>query len=106
MKPWDIKYLPEAVKDLQALDGSQKVLVQKAIKKVSQDPRPQSEGGYGKPLGSRSSGNLTGLLKIKLRSAGLRVLYKLMRTETQMPVVVVGVREDEEVYEIAQDRRR
>ena len=31
---WTLEYLPEAEKDLKALDGSQRLLVLKAIKKV------------------------------------------------------------------------
>jgi mRNA interferase RelE/StbE len=45
------------------------------------------------------------MLKIKLRGEGIRIVYKLIRTETKMLVIVVGVRKDEEVYEIAQRRR-
>ena len=63
------------------------------------------EGGYGKPLGNKHGANLTNMLKIKLRVEEIRVVYKLIRTETKMLVVVVGVREDEEVFEIAQRRR-
>jgi mRNA interferase RelE/StbE len=44
-------------------------------------------------------------LKIKLRNEGIRVVYKLMKTESQMLIVVVGIREDEEVYEIAHSRK-
>ena len=97
---WDVQYLPEAEKDLRSLAHSQQIIVMKAIKKVRENPLPQSEGGYGKPLG-----HLTGFLKIKLRSDGIRVVYKLIRTKTQMLVVVIGVREDEEVYDIAQLRK-
>ena len=43
-------------------------------------------------------------MKIKLRSAELRVVYQLVKTESTMLIVVVGVRADEEVYEIAQKR--
>ena len=50
------------------------------------------------------STNLAGLLKIKLRSAGLRIVYQLRRTETSMMIIVIGVRADEEVYELAQKR--
>lgn len=35
---WTLEYLPEAEKDLKALDGSQRLLVLKAIKKVQQNP--------------------------------------------------------------------
>ena len=100
---WKLEYLPEAEKDLKGLDGSQRILVLKAIKKVQQNPLPV-EQGYGKPLGNHSSTNLAGLLKIKLRSAGLRVVYQLRRTESSMMIIVIGVRADEEVYEIAQKR--
>ena len=101
----ELDYLPEVQKDIDDLTRSQQILVGKAIKKVKQNPLPQSEGGYGKPLGHRQSTNLTNMLKIKLRGEGIRIVYKLIRTETKMLVVVVGVREDEEVYEIAQRRR-
>ena len=33
---WKVEYLPEAEKDLKGLDGSQRNLVLKAIKKVQQ----------------------------------------------------------------------
>ena len=68
---WKLEYLPEAEKDLKDLDGSQRILVLKAIKKVQQNPLPIEEQGYGKPLGNHSSTSLAGLLKIKLRVAGL-----------------------------------
>lgn len=102
---WDVKYLPEADKDLDSLSRQQQVLVKKAIKRVQGNPLPQSEGGYGKPLGHKHGLNLTNLLKIKLRGEGIRVVYKLVKTESQMLVIVVGIREDDEVYEIASTRR-
>ena len=103
---WKVEYLPEAEKDLKGLDGSQRNLVLKAIKKVQQNPLPVDENGYGKPLGNHNSTSLAGLMKIKLRSAGLRIVYQLRRTETSMMIVVIGVRADEEVYELAQKRVR
>ena len=63
---WTLEYLPEAEKDLKALDGSQRLLVLKAIKKVQQNPLPAEENGYGKTLGNHRSTNLAGFLKIKL----------------------------------------
>lgn len=101
---WTLQYLPEAEKDLRQLGADQQLLAQKAIRKVRTNPLPANEGGYGKPLGRRGNLNLTGLLKIKLKNAGIRVVYKLIRTETEMLVVVVGARADDEVYEMAQRR--
>ena len=102
---WDLDYVPEARKDIKDLDRSQQIVVTKALKKVKSNPLPQDEGGYGKPLGKKHGRDLTNFLKIKLRGEGIRIVYKLIRTETKMLVVVVGVREDEEVYEIAHRRK-
>lgn len=102
---WEIQYLPEAEKDLIRLDGSQRILVRKAIKKVQQNPLPQSEGGYGKSLGNKGGRDLTNLLKIKLRASGIRIVYSLVRQDEKMVIIVIGIREDEEVYEIAKARR-
>ncbi len=101
---WDVKYLPEALEDLRKLDGSQKILIRKAIQKVCRNPLPETEGGYGKVLGNKNNTNLSGFLKIKLRGAGLRIVYQLIRRGDHMLVVVIGVRADDEVYEIAQKR--
>lgn len=101
---WTLKYLPEAEKDYKSLVRSQQLVVDKAIKKVKTNPLPQDEGGYGKPLGHKNGNNLTGYLKIKLRGEGIRIVYKLIRTEEQMLIVVIGMREDSEVYEIASSR--
>jgi mRNA interferase RelE/StbE len=103
---WKLKFLPEVEKDLRQLSGNQRILVRKAIKKVQTNPLPVSEGGYGKTLGNKNGINLTGFLKIKLRGAGLRVVYKLVRTESEMLIVVVGARADDEVYETAEQRAK
>ena len=101
---WTLKFLPEAKKDLEGLAGNQRILVAKAIEKVRQNPVSMFEGGYGKPLGNKGGRNLTGLLKIKLKDAGLRFVYKLILTETEKFIVVIGARADEEVYDIASKR--
>ena len=101
---WNIEYIPEAEDDLDRLDGSQRNIVLKGISKVAQNPLPADEGGYGKPLGNHANTKLAGLLKVKLKAAGIRVVYKLIRTETEMLVVVIGARADDEVYETAQKR--
>lgn len=101
---WTLKFLPEAAKDLKNLAGNQRIMVVKAIDKVLENPLPENEGGYGKPLGNKNGINLTNFLKIKLKSAGIRVVYKIIKTETEMLVVVIGARADDEVYDIAQTR--
>ena len=92
---WTLKFLPEAAKDLKNLAGNQRIMVAKAIDKVLENPLPENEGGYGKPLGNKNGINLTNFLKIKLKSAGIRVVYKIIKTETEMLVVVIGARADD-----------
>ena len=102
---WNVLYLPEATKDVAELSRPQQIVVKKAITKVKENPLPQSEGGYGNPLGNKRGMNLANLLKIKLRGEGIRIVYKLMRTDQQMYIIVVGIRDDEEVYKTAYHRR-
>lgn len=98
---WKIIF-PDIVKgDVAALGTSVQAQVLKMINRVATNPLQQSRGGYGKPLG----GNLSGLLKIKLRRAGIRIVYALREVDGEMVVVVVGVREESAVYTLAARRR-
>ncbi len=101
---WEIVYTQEAKEDLKKLDHSQRLPVLKAIEKVSANPLPNSEGGYGKPLGNHASSKLAGYLKITMMALGLRVVYTLRREEKSMIIVVVSIRSDEMVYKIAHNR--
>lgn len=75
-----------------------------ALEKVSTNPLPVTEGGYGKPLGNKRRHNLTGLFKVKLRGDGIRIVYRLERAEHEMTIIVVSVRGDNAVYEEAAKR--
>jgi len=93
-----------ATKDLEELDGSVKQQVYAAILKVSKNPLPKNEGGLGNPLGNKYGNNLTGFFKIKLLKLGIRIVYELIRDDAIMKIVVIAVRTDGEVYEIATKR--
>jgi len=101
---WQIKFYEEAIEDMENLDGSKRKEVMKGIFKVSQNPLPNTEGGYGKPLGNHSGVNLTGCLKIKFRQSGIRVVYFLERKEGVMNVIIVSIRDDDYVYKQAVKR--
>lgn len=101
---WKLVYIPEAEKDFKELSGNQRIVVAKALNKVLENPLPVNEGGYGKPLGNNQGNNLSGFLKIKLKSLGIRVVYKLIKINGQMLIVVIGARADDEVYETAKKR--
>lgn len=101
MMTWRIDFTKAAGKDINHLHEPAKSHVYAALDKVAQNPLPCSEGGYGKPLGRRRDGNLTGYLKIKLKGDGLRIVYRLERTEHAMTIIVVSVRDDNAVYKEA-----
>lgn len=106
--PWIREYLPEARDDLKGLDGSVRLRVLKALDKVATNPLPSSgsEPGYGKPLGNRDGTDLTGLLKVKLKRDGVRIVYKLEERDGVMLFIVIGMRTDDEVYREAARRKR
>lgn len=102
---WCVEFLKEAEKDMKKLDHSMQIQVLKGIKKVSQNPLPVDEGGYGKPLGNKSGTKLTNLMKIKFRNIGIRVVYKIERIDEIMKIVVVSAHTDDQVYKEAANRR-
>lgn len=102
---WSIEFLAEAEKDIKKLDHSVQIQVLKGIRKVSQNPFPTEEGGYGKPLGNKSGINLTNFMKIKFRDLGIRVVYKVERMDGVMKIIVVSARTDEQVYKETVKRR-
>ena len=103
-KEYIVEYIPEALDDLEKLDNSVQKIVLKAISKVRQNPLPQAEGGYGKPLGNKRGNNLTNLLKIKLKKSGVRIIYSVQKEARSMKIIIVGVRSGNEVYKDAQNR--
>ena len=105
-QPYTVKYHELAFEDLKALDKSVAKRVLQKIKEVAVNPVSIYEGGRGYPLGNKRGVNLHNLYKIKMRGLGIRVVYQLHITETAMYIIVVGVRDKDEVYETAYKRIR
>lgn len=103
---WTAKYLKEAVNDLKKIDPSVQRIIFAGIAKVSQNPLPQSEGGYGKPLGKKGGQNLTGFFKIKYRSIAIRVVYTLVREEKVFNIIAVSERDENHCYDLAAKRKQ
>ncbi len=103
---WKVEYLREALEDMKQLDHEQPLKVVKAVTKVAVNPLPQTEGGYGKPLGKKEGTNLTGYCKIRLLKLKLRVVYSVLRDESRMRVIVVSARAEDEAYLVAHNRMR
>lgn len=94
MSAWRVEYTESAKQDIDSLSRPVRLQINKAVYKVSQNPLPRNEGGYGNPLGNKGGQNLTGLFKIKLLKPGIRVIYKLVREDGVMKVIVVAARAD------------
>ena len=103
MNQWIVRYLPEAERDLAALDQSVRSIVLKGIRKVAQNPGYTD--GYGKPLGNFAGSGLAGLYKIKFKKLGLRVVYGLEYVGEVMTIVIISARANNAVYE-EEDKRR
>ena len=102
---WVVKSCNEAKKNLRKLDNSIVKQVLAGIKKVSQNPLPQNEGGYGKPLGNHNTSDLTGFFKMKYRGVGIRVVYTIVRDKEIMNIIEISMRADEESYKEAEKRK-
>jgi len=122
---WRVEWLEEAAKDMRRLGKAEQKQVLKGVAKVSENPLPSSQGGYGqpmrnadpadvrpprrgeqgKPLRNANRAHLAGLCKIKFRDLGIRVVYKPVLKEGTMVIIVVGVRTDGEAYLKADERR-
>jgi len=100
-----VEYLKEALRDLKRLDPYNQKLILKAIGKTAERPLP-SPDGIGKPLGNHASSRLSGFYKIKLKSLGYRVVYRLVMRDEVMTIIVISVRYDDEVYKEAERRIR
>lgn len=101
---YKLTFIKEAVKDYECLDGSQKTIVNKALKRILLNPLPTSEGGYGKPLSNLAGSRLANLMKIKLKSSGLRIVYKLEKQNDEVVVIIICTRADSKVYKEAEKR--
>lgn len=100
---WTVEYIKEALCDLKQLDAYNRKVILRAIDKTAEHPLPSPEG-YGKPLGNKNSSRLSGCYKIKLRDLGYRVVYSLVRDKKVMRIIVIAIREDDEVYKEAERR--
>lgn len=100
---WNIEFIPEANEDLGKLDGSVRPQILKGIRKVSHNPLSD---GYGKPLGNYSGTDLSGLMKIKFKKIGIRVVYKVEMIDNVMKIIIISARSDNQVYEEAEKRRK
>ncbi len=87
-----LKFVPDALKEWQGLDGSIKEPLRKALKKRLEQPRVP---------GSQLHGDLHDCYKIKLRKQGYRLVYTVEDDVMVVLVLAIDRREDMAVYHAA-----
>lgn len=92
-----IKWLDEAIRDLDKLDNSIRIRVFKTLKKLERDPI-----AYGERLAHHSGQDLSNFYKIQ-PADGYRIVYAILNNELVV-ITVIGKREDEKVYKTATER--
>ena len=90
-------FLPTALREWQALDGSVKETLRKLLQKRLNNPHVP---------GGALHGDLLGCYKIKLRKQGIRLVYRVEDGALIVMVMAVDKREDVMVYRSATERIR
>ena len=99
-KKFDVVFIEEAKKDYRKLDGSVKKLVNVALAKMG-----ERADELGEDLTKKRDIDLIGCRKIKFRDAGIRIVYRIVGDRAEIAeILVVGKREDNEVYKLAAKR--
>lgn len=90
-----LKFLPAALDEWHALDGSVKAALKKLLKKRLQQPRVP---------GAQLRGDLRDCYKIKLLKQGYRLVYRVEDDALVVLVLAVAKREDMAAYRAAIER--
>lgn len=87
---YKLRFMPEALDEWRALDGSVKANLKKLLAKRLDNPHVS---------GGELHGPLAGCYKIKLRQQGARLVYSVEDDHLLVTVVAVGKREDGVAYQ-------
>lgn len=69
---FEIRFDPDAVKEYQKLESSVAKIVDKFLERLE-----ERAGEIGKPLHNTQSGKLAGCKEMKLRDAGIRIIFRV-----------------------------
>ena len=95
VRKYRLKFLPAALDEWNALDGSVKTVLKKLLQKRLEQPRVP---------GAELHGDLRDCYKIKLLKQGYRLVYQVEDDVLVVLVLAVAKREDMAVYRAAVDR--
>lgn len=93
---WIIEFRPQALRELKKLDPELKRQVLARLESRLVEPEVPK---------SRLSGASSDTYKIKLKRAGLRIVYQVLPQAGKIRVLAVG-RRDSEIYKVALERKQ
>lgn len=96
---YKILFHPEAKKELDLLAGSNRILVLKQIKKLSESPE------LGDALGNIAGLDLSGYRKMYANKKQIRIVYKIIEKRIEVFIIAISNREKSKVYELASKRK-
>lgn len=96
MTIYRLEFLPSALKEWKTLGGNVRSQFESKLRERLTDPRVPSARLH----------NLPNCYKIKLRSAGYRLVYRVDDDRVVVTVVAIGRRDRNAVYKIAGSRLR
>ncbi|MDH4563400.1 type II toxin-antitoxin system RelE/ParE family toxin [Pseudomonas sp. BN411] len=91
---YELEFLPSALKEWRKLGDTVRAQFKKKLKERLQRPRIQGDALHGMP----------DCFKIKLRTAGYRLVYRVEDQRITVVVIGVGKREGGAVYDKAKGR--
>ena len=91
---YELEFLPSALKEWQKLDNSIKVQFKKKLSERLENPKVTKDKLRG----------YEDVYKIKLRDVGYHLAYQVKDDEIVVLVLVVGKRENNEVYKMLKDK--
>lgn len=94
MTSYRLQFLPQAKLEWDKLDGSIRSQFAKVLLRRLDDPR----------VSAAALTSMPDCYKIKLRSAGFRLVYRVQDTELMLLTIAVGKRDKSAVYDAAQLR--
>jgi mRNA interferase RelE/StbE len=92
---YELRFIPEALKEWQKLDNSVRSPLAKRLMKRLENPRAENE---------RLSSDLNHCFKLKDNKTGYRLVYTLAEEEHILTVLAVGRRADKAVYKVTRIR--
>lgn len=100
---FEIRFDPDAVKEYQQLDDSVAKIVDKFLERLE-----KQADEIGKPLHNTQSSRLAGCKEIKLRDAGVRIIFRVTNEVVEILrvayILAIEHRSDDYVFKVASRR--